>query len=117
MEHRLEERKSSPEFLYWMTLNSHLPVPVPSPLKAGASCSFTQSLSRDPALCSWYQLIANVHQSVAGMAMANLGRPTVFAIVGDHAPPFSGWTERNQFSQAVVPYVLLIPRRDQPAAK
>jgi phosphoglycerol transferase MdoB-like AlkP superfamily enzyme len=106
----LERRKSNPEFLYWVTLNSHLPVPVPAPLPAAASCSFAQSLAQQPKLCSWYQLIANVHRSVADLAMAKLGRRTVFAIVGDHAPPFSQSALRDRFSPTVVPYVLLIPR-------
>jgi sulfatase-like protein len=107
---RLEKRSPNPEFLYWVTLNSHLPVIVPSPLKGGASCSITQSLSEQPSLCSWYQLIANVHHSVADMAMSNLGRATVFVIVGDHAPPYSDPSLRDRFSQSVVPYVVLVPR-------
>jgi phosphoglycerol transferase MdoB-like AlkP superfamily enzyme len=117
IDHRLEEPTENPQFLYWVTLNSHLPVPVPSPLKAGAPCTFAPSLAREPALCSWYQLIANVHQSVADLAVSRLGRPTVFAIVGDHAPPFSNLTLRNQFSQSVVPYVLLVPRKEGLATK
>jgi hypothetical protein len=114
MGRRLEKRSPNPEFLYWVTLNSHLPVLVPNPLKSPASCSFTQSLSERPSLCSWYQLIANVHHSVADIAMANLGRPTVFVIVGDHAPPFSDPSLRDRFSQSVVPYVVLMPRKQQP---
>ncbi|WP_263350856.1 sulfatase-like hydrolase/transferase [Acidicapsa acidisoli] len=110
MGRRLEQHTPTPEFLYWVTLNSHLPVRVPSPLTSPASCSFTPSLAQQPSLCSWYQLIANVHHSVADMAMTNLARPTVIAIVGDHAPPFSDPSLRDQFSQAVVPYVLLVPR-------
>jgi hypothetical protein len=110
MGHRLEQRKPTPEFLYWITLNSHLPVRIPAPLRSPASCSFASSLAQQPSVCSWYQLIANVHHSVADMAMLNLGRPTVFAIVGDHAPPFSDPDLRSRFSSNVVPYVLLLPR-------
>jgi Sulfatase len=110
MGHRLETRKAGPDFLYWMTLDSHLPVRIPVSLPSPASCSFTSSLSQYRALCSWYQLVANVHQSVAGLAMSNLARPTVFAIVGDHAPPFNDPEIRTNFSYDVVPYVLLVPR-------
>lgn len=106
---QLEEKSTAPQFVYWVTLNSHLPVSVPSPLKSPASCSITPSLTELPTLCSWYQLVVNVHQSIADLAMANLNRPTVFAIVGDHAPPFSNPDVRGLFSQEVVPYVLLIP--------
>jgi hypothetical protein len=64
-------------------------------------------------VCSWYQLIANVHHSVADIAMSKLARPTVFVIVGDHAPPYSDPSLRDMFSQSVVPYVLLVPRQVQ----
>jgi hypothetical protein len=107
---RLDGKDPNPDFVYWMTLNSHLPVLVPSPLKTGASCNISTSLTQQPALCSWFQLVANVHRSVAALAMSTLGRTTVFAIVGDHAPPFSDPTLRSRFSPKVVPYILLVPR-------
>ena len=37
-------------------------------------------------------------------------RPTIFIIVGDHAPPFLNASNRDRFSQTVVPYVILSPR-------
>ena len=107
---RLAKDDPHPYFIHWMTLNSHLPVLVPSTLASGAPCSPALSLSPNTALCSWYQLVANVHQSVSGMAMSGLGRPTVFVIVGDHTPPFVEPAVRDRFSRSVVPYVLLIPR-------
>jgi hypothetical protein len=112
---RLERQDANPNFVYWVTLNSHLPVPTPAPLPAaGTICSLSPPLSQQPALCSWYQLIANVHHSVSQLAMAQLARPTVFVIVGDHAPPFASPALRGLFSSAVVPYVLLIPRPETP---
>jgi phosphoglycerol transferase MdoB-like AlkP superfamily enzyme len=113
---RLETKDSNPDFVYWVTLNSHLPVPVPPQLQAGASCSLTSLLSREPALCSWYQLTSNVHLSVSKLAMKKLARPTIFVIVGDHAPPFANSVLRGQFSGAVVPYVLLVPRQKNHAS-
>ena len=107
---RLEHKDAAPDFLYWVTLNSHLPVPTPSPLKDGASCSLTQLLASQPALCSWYQLVANGHDAIARLAQRNLARPTIFIIVGDHAPPFSNPELRSQFSGTDVPFVVLVPR-------
>jgi hypothetical protein len=101
-----------PYFVHWVTLNSHLPVPVPSLLQNAASCSLTPLLSREPALCAWYQLVLNVHESVSRLAMTTLARPTVFVIVGDHAPPFTDPGLASQFSSTDVPYVLLVPRGD-----
>ncbi len=109
---RLEEDSPHPYFIHWMTLNSHLPVFVPSPLSHGVPCRTDVSLTPNTPLCSWYQLIANVHQSVSAVAMDKLSRPTVFVIVGDHAPPFADPEMRDRFSQSEVPCVVLLPRPD-----
>ncbi|MGA8272377.1 MAG: sulfatase-like hydrolase/transferase, partial [Candidatus Sulfotelmatobacter sp.] len=114
---RLDRQDASPDFLYWVTLNSHLPVPIPAPIVDGYSCSMPPLLSQQPAFCSWYQLVANVHHSVAQVAMTELARPTVFIIVGDHAPPFSNPLLRGQFSSEMVPYIVLVPRLEQQSAK
>ena len=107
---RLSEDSSRPKFIHWMTLNSHLPVPVPSSLPNAAPCLAAEGLQPDSELCSWYQLVANVHSSVAQLALDPLARPTVFVIVGDHAPPFGDPSLSDRFSQSVVPYVVLVPR-------
>ena len=107
---RLDKEDTAPYFIHWMTLNSHLPVPVPAQLPTGAPCSRDLMLSPETPLCSWYQLVVNVHQSESQLAMGRLARPTVFVIVGDHAPPFADPALRDQFSSAVVPYVVLMPR-------
>jgi hypothetical protein len=108
---RLQQNDTNPDFVYWVTLNSHLPVPVPSGLPDGAPCSVVPILTQQPPLCSWYQLVANVHRSVARLAMTKLARPTIFVVVGDHAPPFANTTLRSHFSGTDVPYIVLVPRR------
>jgi phosphoglycerol transferase MdoB-like AlkP superfamily enzyme len=109
---RLQRSSDAPEFIYWVTLNSHLPVPIPNMVKSPPSCEGSRVTAESPALCSWYQLEFNVHRSVADLAMRETARPTVFLIVGDHAPPFSSAKLRSQFSDEVVPYVLLEPKAD-----
>ena len=106
---RLKNSDAQPQFIYWMTLNSHLPVPNPAPLSSPASCAFSASLTAQPALCGWFQLVANVHQSVYRLAIKAEERPTVFVIVGDHAPPFADLEIRNDFSHKAVPYIVLTP--------
>jgi phosphoglycerol transferase MdoB-like AlkP superfamily enzyme len=109
---RLEKNFGSPQFIYWVTLNSHLPVPIPNLVKDPPSCSDSSITAENPAICSWYQLVFNVHRSVSELALRATTRPTIFLIVGDHAPPFSSSRLRSQFSDRVVPYVLLAPKRD-----
>lgn len=108
----LAEHDADPYFVHWVTLNFHLPVLVPSPLVDGTPCSTALNLSPGSPLCSWYQLVANVHRSVSKLAMGKLGCPTIFVIVGDHVPPFGDPDLRNRFSDRVVPYVVLAPRPD-----
>jgi phosphoglycerol transferase MdoB-like AlkP superfamily enzyme len=107
---QLEKNSDSPQFIYWVTLNSHLPVPVPNLVKAPPSCSESSITAENGAICSWYQLVFNVHRSVSELALRSTTRPTIFLIVGDHAPPFSSARLRGQFSDRVVPYVLLVPK-------
>ena len=114
---RLEEDASRPKLIHWMTLNSHLPVPVPSYLRNAAPCTADIGLQPQSALCSWYQLVENVHRSVAQLASGPLGRPTIFVVVGDHAPPFGDPDLRNRFSQSDVPYVVLVPRSEVAPSK
>jgi hypothetical protein len=111
---RLGQRSAHPQFVHWVTLNSHLPVLVPSPLANAAPCTPDLEMSPGTALCSWYQLAANVHQSIARTASSQLARPTLFIIVGDHAPPFFDPDTRSRFSGTSVPYVLLVPRFADP---
>ncbi len=107
---RLDQDGSRPYFIHWITLNSHLPLPVPTTLANPAPCDASPTLGQRTAVCSWYQLIMNVNRSVAQAAESNLARPTIFVIVGDHAPPFGNPTARDLFSQTDVPYVVLMPR-------
>jgi phosphoglycerol transferase MdoB-like AlkP superfamily enzyme len=114
IEQRLAATSPNPLFLQWVTLNSHLPVPVPNGLAHPAPCAFAPNLPHASSLCSWYQLVANVHASAAGMALAPQARPTVFVIVGDHPPPFNSAALNDHFSQSAVPYIILIPRESTP---
>lgn len=109
---------TSPQFIYWMTLNSHLPVPNPPSLASPASCSISSRLSANPALCSWFQLEENVDRSLATLAKNSApARKTIFLLVGDHAPPFSDPGLRADFSPTEVPYIALVPTQFGIAAR
>lgn len=107
---RMTRTQASPYFIYWVTLNSHLPVPSHPQLSSPASCPFIMSSEGSTALCAWLQLEVNVHEAIYRLAMQHQTRPTVFVVVGDHAPPFSDVGLRKDFSDKVVPYVVLAPR-------
>jgi phosphoglycerol transferase MdoB-like AlkP superfamily enzyme len=106
--------KSRPRFIYWVTLNSHIPVPATPDLRADGVCATEPALRDSPALCSWFRLVRAVHQSVSQAALQVARRPTVFVLVGDHAPPFGDPQLRRGFSSTQVPYVMLTPKSAAP---
>jgi hypothetical protein len=104
----------APQFVYWVTLNSHIPVPAhPNPSDDG-SCQRLDQVRGSQSLCSWFQLIREVHRSVAEQAVELEGRPTVFLLVGDHAPPFAEPEIRAEFSSTEVPFLLITPVSSSP---
>jgi hypothetical protein len=105
----LSANTGGPRFIYWVTLNSHLPVPAHPSLSDDGVCSTLPSLQNSAPLCSWFRLVRNVHQSVQQLALTTSARPTVFVLVGDHAPPFADPELGREFSHTEVPYVLLTP--------
>lgn len=100
---------SQPRFIYWVTLNSHLPVPVHPDLPGDGVCAAHPELAASVPFCSWFRLVSAVHSSAAEVALGKLSRPTVFILVGDHAPPFAQTDLRRRFSDADVPYIVLTP--------
>lgn len=101
---------AAPKFVYWVTLNSHIPVPLNPHLPADSTCATQATLSGSGALCSWFRLVLSVHESVAQLALQVEARPTVFVVVGDHAPPFASLPLRSRFSNTVVPFAILTPK-------
>lgn len=106
----LSQTADQPRFVYWVTLNSHLPVSEPTFLPPDNVCASYSELKDSRPLCSWFRLISQVHRSVQRLALEGRDRSTVFILVGDHAPPFSNPHLRQLFSDSNVPYVILTPR-------
>lgn len=98
----------SPQFIYWVTLNSHLP--VPSSITVGQNLDCDANGIHDRDVCLWARLIFNVNQTIAEIASDPAIGPTEFLVVGDHGPPFWRTTRRALFSQTHVPYFRLVPR-------
>jgi hypothetical protein len=105
--HSSDEGK--PRFIYWVTLNSHLPVPADPDLRDNGVCATQPALQKSAALCSWFRLVQSVHQSMQQVALGTSARPTIFVLVGDHVPPFGNPQLRAEFSNTRVPYVMLTP--------
>lgn len=92
---------------YALTLNTHLPIaatPVPSPLRALCDRART-----GPAVCELLAAQALLLDQLTVGLNSLTDKPLVI-VVGDHAPPFSRRIDREQFSSAFVPAMLLQPR-------
>lgn len=107
LEQRLADKHKAngpPQFLYWMTLNSHLPVDVdraPPELCPVAA---------DREVCAQLAYVSVVLDSVKKLALDPDIGPTTIVIVGDHAPPYASIDRRDLFDDESVPYFVLLPK-------
>ena len=104
-----------PQFLYWLTVNSHLPVLRNERLQTEHCASFDARLDEEhPMVC---RLLSLFDQTAAALAreISSPGFPeTDILIVGDHMPPFFDRSHRNQFEPDRVPWILLRPKARTP---
>lgn len=113
---KLKHSKSK-QFIYWLTVNSHLPVPAHEVLKTDHCERFDAALAENHAMtCRLFSLWSEVGDGVARL----LNDPTLPAtdvlIVGDHAPPFFDRRQRTQFEPDRVPWIMLKRKPADPAA-
>ncbi|MDQ4086524.1 MAG: sulfatase-like hydrolase/transferase [Pseudomonadota bacterium] len=99
-----------PQFLYWLTVNSHLPVIRSDELHTENCERFDARLDQDyPMTCRLMQLFDETAGALAREISAADFPATDILIVGDHIPPFFDRHHRNQFEPDRVPWILLRP--------
>lgn len=113
---RLRQAGSKRQLVYWLTLNSHLPVAADESLHT-QTCSTgdAQWDAKRPMLCRVYA----IHQKLADAVAAEVMRPDFpdadILIVGDHMPPFFQRDMRTRYDDRHVPWIML-RRHHQTAA-
>jgi phosphoglycerol transferase MdoB-like AlkP superfamily enzyme len=121
VEHELSTLAISRKFIYWLTLNSHLPVDSDLATKSSFDCARTESLREETGPCELARIHFQLYTRIAQIALDRGISPTRFIVVGDHMPPFATLSERALYNEERVPYVELIPRSASqavvPAAK
>lgn len=106
-----------PQFVYWVTLNSHLPVIKSTTLGTERCRQFGPEKDADlPMVCRLFTLWEKAATSLTAMALRPDLPPTHILIVGDHMPPFTQQKSRLQFDPAHVPWILLRDRRARQGA-
>lgn len=100
-----------PQFLYWLTVNSHLPVPAAGPLGTEDCLERRPGFAvRNGSICRLATVIEEVNQALAKVLLAPGFPDADILIVGDHMPPFFDHGSRTQFDPGQVPWILLTRR-------
>ena len=104
-------RGGHPQLVYWVTLNSHLPVIEDASLGTVDCQLGGEALAAEsPLLCPLFTVHHRLADAISRMAMDPALPPTDILIVGDHMPPFFAREARMNFDPAHVPWVLLKAR-------
>jgi hypothetical protein len=102
-------RLNGPRLIYWLTLNTHVPV-APGEALTDFGCSGGQHQFATGAVCQMAELWHDVFKAVADLALDPSIAPAEILVVGDHAPPL--WSKRGRaaFAPGQVAWYRLTPR-------
>lgn len=102
------KRATQPTFQYWLTLNTHLPVPTELNLNAENCEKISAELARDyPMICRQFAIFDDIDRALIKEITASDFPEADILIVGDHMPPFFDRHHRSQFDPERVPWLYL----------
>jgi len=97
-----------PQFIYWLTVNSHLPVPEANNLGVENCEQISPRLAADfPMICRQVAIWDDIDKAIVREITAADFPPTDILIMGDHMPPYFDRKSRVQFAPDRVPWLLL----------
>lgn len=95
---------SKKSFVYWMTLNSHLPYDAKD-LRDGPSADCAAfGMPADSPRCAHYSLISQTFSRLIDALLKSGLHDTEIVLVGDHQPPFMQEGDRAAFVEHIVPF-------------
>lgn len=100
-----------PKFIYWLTLNTHVPV-APGEAITRYQCAKGAGVFQHIHVCQMAELWHDVFAAVRQLALDPRIGPAEILVVGDHAPPLWSRHARMQFEPGKVPWYRLTPRDD-----
>lgn len=113
-----------PQFIYWLTVNSHLPVPEGMNLEVDDCARISEHLAQKfPMICRQFALWDQLDRAIIKEITASDFPPTDILIVGDHMPPYFDRHHRSQFAPDRVPWLLLkwkggeVPKKENAVAR
>lgn len=97
-----------PQFVYWLTLNSHLPVPPGRNLDDEHCERLSTELNAEyPMICRQFAIYDGIDAALVKEITAPDFPPTDILLVGDHMPPYFDRHHRSQFTPDRVPWLIL----------
>lgn len=101
-------KQDGKQFVYWLTVNTHLPVPVHEALRTQDCARYDARLAEaHPMSCRMFSLWDEISGRLATLLSDPDLPPTDILIVGDHAPPFFDGKERGLYDPEHVPWIML----------
>lgn len=97
------------KLVYWLTVNTHYPVPSELARESGLDCAASETLREHPDSCALARIHFRLYTRLAQMALNSNLPATRFIVVGDHMPPFPTLSERALYDDEHVPFVELTP--------
>jgi hypothetical protein len=105
-----------PTFLYWLTLNSHLPVPPGLNLNVDKCERISAKLAAEyPQICRQFAIWNDIDVEMVKEITAKDFPEADILIVGDHMPPYFDKHQRTQFDPETVPWLYLRHKDSAPA--
>ena len=102
------KQADQPQFIYWLTVNSHLPVPSGMNLEVDNCEKLSVKLAENfPMICRQFAVWDAIDRALVREITADDFPPTDILIVGDHMPPYFDRRHRKQFAFDRVPYLYL----------
>jgi len=108
----LRQSNGQPQFVHWLTLNTHVPVPV-AESDGTLGCADRSGVFDHVMVCTMVELWLQLFDRITRIALNDDLPPTDFIIVGDHAPPFWRRKEKDLFVAGQVPWIVLRDRRER----
>ena len=102
----LTNRHEKPRFIYWLTLNTHMPF-NPSEATARFGCAVKGGPFGDKTVCFLSQMWAEIIAKTVSIATDPKLPPTDILIVGDHHTPLFTRTARSLFAPGEVAWFAL----------
>ncbi|MEH6758117.1 MAG: sulfatase-like hydrolase/transferase [Parasphingorhabdus sp.] len=102
------KQAKKPTFLYWLTVNTHLPVPTGLNLDVDDCSKVSLQLAKEfPMICRQFAIFDDIDKALVNEITASDFPESDILIVGDHMPPYYDRHNRSQFDPERVPWLYL----------